>query len=665
MQHIINRLILALSILSLWTLFTPSAQAQTFAPTDCPIDTPASVTVECGTVTVTADRAADTGAIDIAIMHYRSAHPDATPVFLLAGGPGLSGILAFGLDYGDSIAPFLAERDVIIFDQRGVGLSGKLTCAGGVSEGGARFDVAFPGAAFADFFSQTIADCGAQFAADGVNIAAYTSAASAADIADIAAALGYEKINLYGSSYGTRYAQAVMADYPDLLNAVVLDSTLPTAANPAADALAAFNHALETLFTACETDAYCAAAYPNLRADFDTALQNLAAESVTIDGISQQSGEAFPVAVNNNVFLGIVFNGFYTPETVRLLPGAIAGAAVGDYTLLGQIAGNFLAPEGNIAGMLADGMQYAVTCGEETAFEQRAAVEAALAAFPHLAYPLYTGPQLGPAIFDACATWATAAPDAMWNQPVISAVPTLILGGQFDMITPTYWSAAMVHNLPNGAFYEFPGLAHVTADGDNCPMMMVQDFLRDPATAPTDCRTAMPALTFEIVPPVAAATPTEEAAVTEEASAESATDTPPAATASAMGDILLVPVDDVSGARVLVPEGWIEAGDSTFAAPDGSITLTQQAITAPSAAFVLPVVAAQIGVSDLGVPTEVIIGDVTWRRYTVTVEDRAVEIAVAEQSGVYLVLLNAPLDQRDALIEAILLPALAGFNAAE
>ncbi len=662
MQRIINRLILTLGILSLWTLFTTAAQAQTFAPTACPIDTPANVMVDCGTVTVTADRARDTGAIDIAIMHYRSDHPDAPPVFLLAGGPGLSGILSFGMDYEASIAPFLAERDVIIFDQRGVGLSGALTCASGVSVGGARFDMAFPGAVFADFFSQTIADCGAQFAADRVNVAAYTSAASAADIADIAAALGYETINLYGSSYGTRYAQAVMADYPDLLNAVVLDSALPAAISPAAEALAAFNHALETLFTACETDAYCAAAYPNLRADFDTALENLAAESVTIDGISRESGATFPVAVNNNVFLGIIFNGFYSPETVRLLPGAISGTAVGDYILLGQIAGAFLAPEGNIAGMLADGMQYAVTCGEETAFEQRAAVEASLAAFPHLAYPLYTGPQLGPEIFDACATWAIAAPDAMWNQPVISTLPTLILGGQFDMITPTYWSAAMVHNLPNGTFYEFPGLAHVTAAGDNCPMLMVQDFLRDPATAPADCRAAMPALTFEIVPrttaAVAEATPTD-------AAAEEATDTPPAATASDMGDILLVPVDDVSGARVLVPEGWIEAGDSTFAAPDGSVILTQQAVTAPSADFVLPVVAVQIGVNDLGDPTEIVTGDVTWRRYTVTVEGRAVEIAVAEQSSVYLVLMNAPLEQRDALVEAVFLPALAGFNAAE
>src|SRR5262249_11696499 len=154
--------------------------------------------------------------------------------------------------FDQGLSAVLAHRDFIFFDQRGTGYSQpELTCP----ERDALAPTLLAGALSDEQSTQAIVDafqrCRDRLGVQGVDLAAYNSAASAADVNDLRLALGYSQLNLYGDSYGTRLALTVMRDFPQAVRSVVLDSTYPLEVNLYTALAPNAERAFNALFDAC------------------------------------------------------------------------------------------------------------------------------------------------------------------------------------------------------------------------------------------------------------------------------------------------------------------------------------------------------------------------------------------------------------------------------
>jgi len=208
--------------------FTP-----TFEQTACFFEIPANhiegETVECGYVIVPEDhRNSSSETIHLATVIFKSqdeqSQPD--PLIFLSGGPGEKTVV-HAAPLADHLGSFNADRDLVFFDQRGVGSSKPaLECPEFV---GALFDILDepdPGAVQRIVY-ESLTACQERLVADGHNLALYNTAQNAADVEAIRLALGYDQVNLFGGSYGSLLAQAVMRDFPSHIRSVIIDSSVP------------------------------------------------------------------------------------------------------------------------------------------------------------------------------------------------------------------------------------------------------------------------------------------------------------------------------------------------------------------------------------------------------------------------------------------------------
>lgn len=162
--------------------------------------------------------------IPIRFLRFKSTNPHpGAPIVYLAGGPGGSGTETAR---GPRQPVFLALRavaDVIVFDQRGTGLS---TSIEPCTPGGP-FDFAgtvMTEAAYTAEYQAVLAQCLTRWRAAGVAINGYTTVQSAEDIEDLRRHLGVPKVSLWGISYGTHLAFTFMRAHPGSVDRVALSS---------------------------------------------------------------------------------------------------------------------------------------------------------------------------------------------------------------------------------------------------------------------------------------------------------------------------------------------------------------------------------------------------------------------------------------------------------
>ncbi len=143
---------------------------------------------------------------------------------------------------------------------------------------------------------------------------------------------------------------------------------------------------------------------------------------------------------------------------------------------------------------IADGVQYSILCREETPFDSYER----LVELGHQMPPQIARGSVSSFYYDLCAEWSVAPADAAEREPVISDVPTLILTGEFDPITPPLWARLAAETLGNSYYYEFPGLGHGIMRSNRCGFRIGNQFLEDPYTEPdASCIDELPGLVFE------------------------------------------------------------------------------------------------------------------------------------------------------------------------
>jgi pimeloyl-ACP methyl ester carboxylesterase len=448
-----------------------------FEAAPCPV--PAPDTVECGHLIVPEDHAKPEGRtlrLAIAILPSHSEAPAPDPVVYLEGGPGGSALS--GLEFWLT-SLFLDDRDLILLEQRGTRYAEpSLDCP--------ELDQAYIDN-WLDVQSdeeetarevQAARQCRNRLRSEGVNLAAYNSAASAADLEALRLVLGFEEWNLYGISYGTRLALTLMRDHPTGIRSVVLDSVYPPPEDSFEVLLPNLERVFGKLFEDCASDLRCRAAYPDLESSLYDLVERTNEQPIHTPARHPETGEVLPLLSDGRDLVGELFLAFYDSSLIPFLPLVIDQVGQGNTDVLEPLTELSLQ---TFVG-ISEGMHYSVQCYEEEPFNDPAAIAAAAESIP---------PQLRAFSYDAthqiCGIWGSGEPDPVETQPVYSDIPTLILAGEYDPITPPRSGRLAAETLSQSLFYEFPGLGHgVTASA--CPASIASAFVADPTSEPdTSC----------------------------------------------------------------------------------------------------------------------------------------------------------------------------------
>lgn len=465
----------------------PEVYTPVFEPADCSFQVPAGAAVECGFVTVPADRdgdPADTIRLAVAVYHSTSETPAPDPVVFLHGGPGGEAIEWIALSYDGFVTPILQERDLLVFDQRGTGLSKpKLDCWEFIILYLRNLEQSLTDEERTALYTDALLMCRDRLLDGGVNLAAYTSAASAADVKDIVTALGYEQVNLYGVSYGTRLAQTVMRDFPAIVRGVVLDSVVPIQVQLYSEIIAAGHDAMNVLFDDCVADPECSGAYPDFEKVFYDLVEHLNTEPIAVEVTNPFDQQTYDVTMDGAGFANAVLWALRSPSYVPFLPQAIYQVRDGDYSVL-SLAMTLPMLSFND---LSIGTMISTSCHEHVFATTPEALEAELAAYPSTeAIGLSIIGGGGELLFSLCELWGAAPLDPRDNEPLMSDIPALIIAGEYDPTTPPALGRRVAENLSNSYFFEFRGQGHVPSANtlEDCPLNIALAFLSDPSVTP-------------------------------------------------------------------------------------------------------------------------------------------------------------------------------------
>jgi pimeloyl-ACP methyl ester carboxylesterase len=455
-----------------------SAPAERYQRLACPFDVPSRRIVECGYLTVHEDHSNATSPfirIAVAVVKSDSPQPRPDPIVYLDGGPGGSTLETAHLVFEGWLGPFAQERDVILFDQRGIGKSEPaLDCKALNNAFRQSVEQDIRREALADLNVTALTGCHAQLS-ERHDLSDYNSAQSAADLNELREALGYAEWNLYGISYGTRLALTAMRDHPQGIRSVILDSSYPAEADLYADIIPNAQRAFDTLFAGCAASSSCSSAFPDLESVFYGLIDKLNAQPAELDVTNKGTGETVHAKLNGDLFVSSVFSSLYDAGSIPFLPSMIYAANNGNQEVLKAFLGDLWFTFDSISW----GMHYSVQCSEEVPFGSGEAYEAAAAAHPRIRYAFDTQP-----ITRICQVWSVTPADPRENQPITSDIPTLVLAGEYDPITPPRWGEQVAAGLSRGYDYYFPGVGHGASVSDFCPYEMTLAFLSDPSFAP-------------------------------------------------------------------------------------------------------------------------------------------------------------------------------------
>jgi pimeloyl-ACP methyl ester carboxylesterase len=455
-----------------------------FVPATCNFQIPQGARVDCGYVTAPEKRDGSpthTIRLAVAVYHSLSENPAAEPVIYLHGGPGGDAVQSLAPLYDRFFAPLLSERDVIVFDQRGTGLSSPSLACPEMDSAPLPQD-----ATQAEQISLIISafeECHNRLAYTEVDLDAYTSAASAADVGDILAALGYQQADLYGVSYGTRLALTVMRDHPEIVRSAVLDSSLPLEIKLYNQVGAKTDYAFNALFEGCAADSECNQAYPDLKDKFYEMLERFNAQPASVRVKDLTTGQYYEVKMDGNDFVSTLNLALYSSELIPILPQTIFNAYNGDFGLLGSL----LSLSTPVFRQINLGVFTLINCHEQVYATTPEQLDADLSAFPKLNVfaqaAIYGSPQN---LFSICDLWDAAPYDPHESQPVLSAIPSLILAGEYDPATPPFFGKQLLDNLSASYYVEFPGSGHAVSMDSQvaCPLDIVLAFLSNPYQPP-------------------------------------------------------------------------------------------------------------------------------------------------------------------------------------
>jgi pimeloyl-ACP methyl ester carboxylesterase len=434
-------------------------------PVDCGFST-GNLDVRCGYIEVLENRARPQGRkIPFHFVRVASTgeNPAPDPLVFLAGGPGQGGTPgAVGQAFRNMAR--LGQRDLLLVDQRGTGRSNPLDCIS--------HDLKADPAGFRRLFDEPFFDpqrfraCLDELSTRA-DVTQYTTTAAVEDLEELRRALGYERLNLEGGSYGTRYALEFIRRYPGSVRSAVLRGVAPSFALLVETVARDCQDALDALIAACEADAACAQAYPDFRDELTHVLERVRREPVEVAMTNPGNGKKEEITLGYDQLVTALRYNLYSTRQSSSLPRRVRAAAAGDYA---PLAGSLTQLLPTLHNAVAEGMWASVKCSEEVAFID---VERAR--------ELSRGTVLGTLRLDAetaiCSFWPRGEIPDDFHEPVVSDVPVLLVAGQYDPASPLALAERAAKHLERGTLVAVANRSHWGLGGDDCVEGIVDGFL--------------------------------------------------------------------------------------------------------------------------------------------------------------------------------------------
>ncbi len=433
--------------------------------------------VKCGFLTVPEDPAHPQGpTIQLAVAIFKASSPavSSTPLFFLQGGPGGALLSDLGAAINSTnLSLFSQGHDLVLLDQRGTGYSRpSLTCKEINNLQISTLDQNLSRNQSAAMLVQAARACHDRLQKSGINLNAYTTVANATDVHDLVHALGYHQVDLYGASYGTRLELTIMRLFPSDIRSVVLDSTVPTQKELDTSLPATTQRVFNVLFQGCASNPVCNNKYPQLQNVFYQLVKDLNAKPVTF-----QDSRYGPILLNGDGLASWLFSSLYVTSLIPVLPEIITQVNVGDYRLLSQVYSLI-----TIDNSVSWGMYYSVQCGEDLAFTTPQELNTASNVLRSEIKPeVLTGIQ---ADYSICQFWGEKPVPSEQKLPVKSSIPTLVLAGEYDPVTPPTNGQLAAQTLTHSYYFQFPGTGHGVHYTGTCPDSIIAAFLKQPIEKP-------------------------------------------------------------------------------------------------------------------------------------------------------------------------------------
>lgn len=386
-------------------------------------------------------------------------------VLAFAGGPGQSAFDAAAV-FAQALRYARENRDILLVDQRGTGKSGLLQCDGMDLVSQFAFDEST-----ADIVALAKTDTLACKEKLQVDLSHYTTVAAASDFEAVRQALGYQKLHLYGGSYGTRMAQEYMRQYPAAVVTATLDGVVPF--NQSLGALGAASDAsVAALYAYCEASETCHQQFPRARQQLQQLIQQLDAAPVSTRVRHPRTFALIDLTLTRAKLQQAIRFALYSNNSRALLPYTIEQALAGDYS---PLVGLMLSQD--IVQQLSVGVNFAVVCAEDVPFwtaESRAEFAKS-----------YLGRTWMQSAEASCAVWQTPAVDVAYTQPLQTATPVLLLSGGLDPVTPPAWAELAMSQMPNARHLVAPHATHIVAS-QSCAPKLISQFINQQSAANLD-----------------------------------------------------------------------------------------------------------------------------------------------------------------------------------
>lgn len=450
----------------------PRVITGSFEPDECDVIDVSLLPIEpeCGRL-IRPLHGSSTFDIELPVLVFRSTAPDPAPdpVIYLHGGPtdGILSILEYPEVYDSIVGEFVGERDVIVFDQRGTGLA----------EPDLKCD--HPAIWFnaydedpETFVPRTAGSCALELRSSGIRQDQFSRQSSADDVMVLARELGYEQVNLHGSSWGGILAYTVMQLHPTWVRAAVLDSPLSIDTDLTGSMPGSFQEAMEGLQANCDAVASCRQRYGNIVDRYIRVSDQLDESPLTI----YYEGR-FPLEVNADELSYLLFGMFYSPAEIAMIPDLLVDLENGDTRLVEELVHEL----GWGWGIDFTFLTYMCTDMVPASSPER--VEAQQIGIPAFDRVDDAPDGRGHTAQAICERMQVRPPAKPALRETVPTTPTIVLSGRMDPITPFSSGQAIANGIPNGYFVGFDDLSHGVTH-TRCGLDIAIAFLDDPTTEP-------------------------------------------------------------------------------------------------------------------------------------------------------------------------------------
>jgi len=440
----------------------------------------------CGKLEVFENRQAHRGRtikLNVVVVPALEQSSKQEPLFDLAGGPGIASTQAAAF-YATDVRHFLSHRDVVLVDQRGTGQSNPLQCPHDDS----------PQHWLSEMYPvEYVKNC-RQVLEQHADLTQYTTPIAMDDLDDVRAWLGYERINLFGLSYGSRAVQVYLRQHPEHVRSVVIMGVDPPYQKLPLYHARDGQRAMYLLLDECASDSRCNAAFPQIKQELARVLARLMRQPAAVNYLLPETGKPTRVEIARDVFAEKLRALMYAPATSRQIPFIIHHAASNDFV---PFLNAVIPRDRNAPDFIADGMYLSVTCAEDIPF-----IDPAFAARLNKSnlFDNYRVAQQR----RACSLWPRGPLPNDYHEPVGADAPVLIVSGYMDPVTPPQWAEGVASHLPNSKHVIIRHDAHLP-DGlahPDCLYKLIVDFLNQGSAKALDtsCIEQMTPPEFQIAP---------------------------------------------------------------------------------------------------------------------------------------------------------------------